>query len=47
MEKKQIVNKFKGIIPAVARKLGEQSVDQACVWWFNQPKVPQSMKMKD
>ena len=33
-----------GIIPMLARKVGERSVDAACTWWLNQPKVPESMR---
>ena len=44
MENKKNTSKVWGIIPAVAKKMGERSVDAACAWWFNQPKVPESMK---
>ncbi len=44
MEKKKLTEKVKGIIPAVALKLGERSANQACVWWYNQPKMPAGLK---
>ena len=33
-----------GLIPKMARKVGEKSVDAACSWWMCQPKVPAAMK---
>ena len=39
-------NNLLKIIPNVAKKIGEKSVDSACLWWINQPKVPESMKNK-
>lgn len=33
-----------GVVPAIARKLGERTVSSTCVLWFNQPVVPASMK---
>lgn len=33
-----------GLIPRLARRIGERSVSQTCAWWANQPKVPESMK---
>lgn len=32
------------VVPQIAKKIGEKSVSQACFWWLNQPKVPESMK---
>lgn len=32
------------LLPKLAKKIGEKSVDSACLWWVNQPKVPESMK---
>lgn len=46
MNKKTDVSK-KAIIPKIARSIGERSVDTYCLWWFNQPKVPESMKCKN
>lgn len=34
----------KGILPKIARVVGQRSVDTFCLWWYNQPKVPASMK---
>lgn len=36
--------KILAVIPNVAKKIGEKSVSACCTWWFNQPKVPDSMK---
>ena len=47
MKKKNITDKFKGIIPTVALKLGERSANQACVWWYNQPKLPEGLKKSE
>ncbi|HRF69855.1 MAG TPA: cyclic lactone autoinducer peptide [Candidatus Pelethenecus sp.] len=33
-----------GLIPKMARKIGERSANQTCAWWSHQPSVPQSMK---
>ena len=47
MNNKNEITKIKeGIIPKIARKVGEGSVDAACHWWMCQPKVPESMKKK-
>lgn len=32
------------VIVNLSRKMGERSVNSACTWWYNQPKVPESMK---
>lgn len=32
------------VLPAIARKIGQQSANQACVWWYAQPKVPEGLK---
>ena len=45
--KRMLMNKKKGIMPKVARSLGEKSVSTFCFWWFNQPKIPASMKKID
>ena len=39
--------KAMNLIPALAKKVGERSADAACTWWFNQPKVPESMKKNE
>ncbi len=44
--KKNDANVREGLVPKMARKMGEHSVDVACTWWINQPKVPESMKNK-
>ena len=44
MKQENKQNNLLRIIPTVAKKIGERSVDAACLWWFNQPKVPESMK---
>lgn len=36
--------KTSGIIPSIAKSMGERSVTTRCIWWFNQPKVPEGMK---
>ena len=36
-----------GILPKLAKKVGEKSVSSACTWWIYQPKVPESMKKSD
>ena len=33
-----------GILPKLAKKVGEKSVSSACTWWIYQPKVPENMK---
>lgn len=33
-----------GLIPKLAKKLGEHSVNQTCIWWSHQPKVPKQMQ---
>ncbi len=33
-----------GLIPKLAKKIGEHSVNQTCTWWANQPKVPNKLK---
>lgn len=45
MEKKTSEVK-KGILPKIAQSIGQRSVDTYCLWWFNQPKVPDSLKRK-
>ncbi len=47
MEKKTMKEKAKNFIPAVALKLGEHSATQACIWWFNQPKMPTGLKKEE
>ena len=32
------------VIPRIAKKMGQKSVDSACLFWINQPKVPAQMK---
>lgn len=32
------------LIPKVAKKMGEKAASSVSLWWFNQPKVPESMK---
>ena len=44
---KNVNEQKKGIMPKVARSLGEKSVSTFCFWWFNQPKIPASMKKTD
>ena len=34
-------------ITKLAEKVGQKSVDSACVWWLHQPKVPESMMKKE
>lgn len=41
-EQKQ--SKREGLLPKLARKIGENSVNQTCFSWIHQPKVPESMK---
>lgn len=36
--------KKEGVFPKLARKIGEKSVNQTCVFWIHQPRVPESMK---
>lgn len=33
-----------GLIPKMAKKIGEKSATSACSWWVCQPKVPSEMK---
>lgn len=33
-----------GLIPKLAKKIGERSANQTCAWWSHQPKVPNGMK---
>lgn len=33
-----------GLVPKVAKLLGDGSVDSVCLWWFNQPKLPEELK---
>ena len=35
-----------GLIPKLAKKIGERSANQTCAWWSHQPKVPASMKQE-
>ena len=44
MKNEKNTSKAMNLIPALAKKVGERSADAACHWWFNQPKVPESMK---
>lgn len=37
----------KGLLPKIARNLGERSVNTFCFWWYNQPQIPASMKKTD
>lgn len=37
-------NKKKGLLPKLAKSLGVRSVNQTCIWWYNQPKVPEKLK---
>lgn len=41
---KKVQNNSVGLIPKLAKKVGERSVNQTCTWWSHQPKVPASMK---
>ena len=34
----------KGLILNLAKKMGDNSVNAACMLWYHQPKVPNSMK---
>lgn len=43
MEKKSNEVK-KGILPKIAHGIGQHSAETYCFWWFNQPKIPESMK---
>lgn len=45
MEKKSNEVK-KGVLPKIAQVVGQRSVDTYCFWWYNQPKIPESMKNK-
>ena len=42
--KKNMEKEVKGLIPNLAKKIGERSVDATCMWWHHQPVVPESMK---
>ncbi len=44
MKDSKFTKKVAKAIPQMALKLGQRTVDQACTWWYNQPKVPESMK---
>lgn len=41
---KQNAVRSEGFIPKIARKIGENSLNQTCFSWIHQPKVPESMK---
>ena len=45
--KKENTKNIKGLIPRIAKKIGENSVDAACGWWICQPKVPDCMKKEN
>lgn len=44
MKKERIVARA---ITKIAEKVGQKSIDSACVWWACQPKVPASMMKKN
>lgn len=44
MINKNKTSKIKTFIPDMALKLAKKSAKDACVWWFNQPKMPDELK---
>lgn len=41
------LNKIGSIIPKIAISIGLSTSDQACIWWFHQPKVPVALERKN
>lgn len=39
-----IINKIGSVIPKLALSLGLNTSEQACIWWFHQPKVHAKLK---
>ena len=44
MKNENKTNKIKTLIPYLALKLAKKSTKDACVWWFNQPKISEELK---
>lgn len=40
-------NVKKAILPKVAKKIGDKSLNSACALWYHQPKVPAALLRKD
>ena len=40
----KVINKIGSAIPKLALSLGLNTSEQACIWWFHQPKVPESLE---
>ena len=35
------INKIGSAIPKLALTIGLNTSEQACIWWFHQPKIPE------
>ena len=40
-------NAKKSLLPKLAKKIGDTSVNSACALWYHQPKVPATLLRKD
>ena len=40
----KVINKISSTIPKIALSIGLNTSEQACIWWFHQPKVPESLE---
>lgn len=37
----------KSVLPKLAKKIGDTSLNSACALWYHQPKVPAALLRKD
>ena len=40
----KVINKIGSAIPKLALTIGLNTSEQACIWWFHQPKVPSKLE---
>lgn len=41
----KVVNMLGRAIPKIALSFGLNTAEQACIWWFHQPKVPAKLEL--
>ena len=40
----KVINKIGSAIPKLALSIGLNTTEQACIWWFHQPKIPAKLE---
>ncbi len=44
MKVSRLINKIGSVIPKLALSIGLSTTEQACIWWFHQPKAPAKLE---